>query len=89
VSPFRSIWEAAELMVLVRCLRCRKPVAQYFVEADGTGEWRRRDIRPCRCGDPPPVLPSGDELEELVALGRARRDNGFTDMARAPVSVSR
>ena len=75
-------------MVLVRCLRCRRPVAQYFVEADGAGEWRRRDIRPCRC-DPPPVLPSGDELGKLVALGRARRENGFTDIARAPVSVSR
>jgi hypothetical protein len=88
MSPFRSIWELPEPMVLVRCRRCRRPVGVYYVEADGTGEWRRRDVLRCRC-DPAPELPSGDELGKLVASARARRDNGFTGMARAPISVSR
>ena len=75
-------------MVLVRCRRCHRPVALYFVEHDDTGEWRRRDIRPCRC-DPATLLPSGRELAGLVASARARRDDGFTDIARAPISVFR
>ena len=76
-------------MVLVRCLRCRRPVAQYFVEADGAGEWRRRDIHPPAGATRHRCSHIGDELGKLVALGRARRENGFTDIARAPVSVSR
>jgi hypothetical protein len=72
------------LWVLVRCKRCHRPVAKYWEDLRGEGEWERRNEGACTC-DPPPVLPQGGELARLVKLAR-RKDS---TPGRAPVSVSR
>ncbi len=66
MSPWQSIWELPFLRVLVRCKRCDRTVAKYFSDAHDEGYWQPGS---CTC-DPPPVLPQGTELAQLVRLAR-------------------
>ena len=53
-------------LVHVRCRRCHKNAGVWNGRKDGTGFWQNDHVRRCRC-DPPPPLPEGGELEQLVA----------------------
>jgi hypothetical protein len=71
-------------LVLVRCLRCRVTAGLFRADGSGTGSWRHDNNRRCRC-DPPPKLPEGAELDELVAQAwRSMRSDG-----RAAVTIFR
>lgn len=71
-------------LVLVRCRRCHRPAGLFCADASGSGSWRHDHHRHCHC-DPATPLPTGTELDKLVA--RARR-GGRSD-GRAAVTVSR
>lgn len=71
-------------LVLVRCRRCHRPAGLFRADAHGTGSWRHDHNRHCRC-DPATLLPTGTELDKLVAWARrVGRSDG-----RAAVTVSR
>ena len=71
-------------MVQVWCRRCHGPAGLWCTDAYGVGAWRMDHRKRCRC-DPPPALPEGTELRELVAEARRSKNNG----RQRPLSVSR
>jgi hypothetical protein len=71
-------------LVHVRCRRCHKSAGLFCADTSGAGAWQHSPRRRCRC-DPPPQLPTGTELDGLVAQARrSPRSDG-----RAAVSLSR
>jgi hypothetical protein len=69
-------WEEVEVprpLIAARCSRCYQLAAKYYwADSDEQGAWESDAPRRggCKC-DPPPTLPEGDELAQLIA--RARR----------------
>lgn len=80
----RGVDEIPIPLVLARCRRCRLPAGTFKAAKGGSGTWRHEGRRRCRC-DPPPQLPMGTELDELVA--RAWRGMRYDGRAVVTVSV--
>jgi hypothetical protein len=71
---FLRVDDWPEPLVLVRCQRCRGTAGLWRADAQGEGEWQNDHRNRCRC-DPPPELPKGRELDELVAKARRRQQS--------------
>jgi hypothetical protein len=78
-------------LVLVQCDRCHKAAGVYSATRGEAGSWTYKERgRGCCCA-PPPVLPEGTELAEMVAAAWDEVDTrgDDDDDGRAPVRVRR
>ena len=73
-------------LVLVKCRRCYRRVDIWIHYVGSSSGWDGQ--RRCRC-DPPPALPEGEELDELVkrAWTAIERDGYRNYIVSAPVKV--
>ena len=95
--------DEAQPLITACCTRCYRVAAKYWQrggrgywftpnELDLPGLPKGASlaymvaVHPCRC-EPPPVLPEGDELAELLARAHAKRSGRRHGMGMAPITI--